>query len=512
MRGQVLVALALLHGAVMPAGAAEFIPGWKSEVLWNSNVLSTGTDAESDFSFTNGPSLRVREQKGEFTYDAEYRLAYEAYTRLNGINEFDQFFSGTGGWRATANTSFFASNDFAYTSNLNAIFQQSGTGVNEVSVISPTRERITVNTARAGMTHRFGPLWQLSVTGSNDYYDYSDSLQSDSLSTSGTLQLTRSVTPRLLVGGGARIQRQEFGEVADISGRGTTFYQGFGVVQYQISPTLSLVGQGGPAYAVPDQPSAVSVQQAAAYVPVVPSTCAARQADGTPIYRPKSRDPFGGCSQSVYFRANGQPVAFVPATGATVEVPFVGEQQSLDPSLTYFGSLSLEKDWRRWHASVSYQRSASSASGIGTSTNLDLFSGEVTWRPTPHWDVTLSGSYSTQTAISTGRIPQNALATSVKSDRFVITNPNGSTSIVDGVALVGIPINASLGANADNAYDVSSYLLEMRAERRISRRLILDGSVSWFQQKNAGAAILASNETVYRVVFGFTWNFDPIPL
>lgn len=511
MRGQVLVALALLHGAVIPAGAAEFIPGWKSEVLWNSNVLSSGSNAESDFSFTNGPSLRVREQQGEFTYDAEYRLAYEAYTRLNGINEFDQFFSGTGGWRATANTSFFASNDFAYTSNLNAIFQQSGTGVNEVSVISPTRERITVNTARAGMTHRFGRLWQLSVTGSNDYYDYSDSLQSDSLSTSGTLQLTRSVTPRLVVGGGARVQRQEFGDVADIPGRGTTFYQGFGVVQYQISPTLSLVGQGGPAYAVPDQPSAVSVQQAAYYVPVVPSTCMAKQADGRPIFRPKTGDPFGGCAQSQFLdRANGRPVANVPFAPPTVDVPFVGEQQSLDPSLTYFGSLSLEKDWRRWHASVSYQRSASSASGIGTSTNLDLFSGAVTWRPTPHWDVTLSGSYSTQTAISTGRIPQNALANGILLTNGEIWDPR--TPLPRIVAPVGIPINASLGANADNAYDVSSYLLEMRAERRISRRLILDGSVSWFQQKNAGAAILASNETVYRVVFGFTWNFDPIPL
>ncbi len=516
MRGQVLVALALLHGAVMSAGAAEFVPGWKSEVVWNSNVLSTGSDTESDFSFRNGPTLRVREEQGEFTYDVDYRLVYEAYTRLNGINEFDQFFSGTGGWRATGDTSFFLGNDFAYTSNLNAIFQQSGTGVNEIAVVSPTRQRITVNTARAGMTHRFGPLWQLSVTGNNDYYDYSDPLQSDSLSTSGVVQLTRSITPRLVLGGGGRVQRQDFGDVADLPGRGTTFYQGFAVVQYKISPTLSFVGQGGPAYAVPDQPSAISVQQAAAYVRVIPSTCTARQSDGTPIFRPKTGDPFGGCTQTQFRNiANGQPFGTpddVPPANQAIEVPFVGEQQSLDPSLTYFGSLSLEKTWRRWNASIAYQRSASSASGIGTSTNLDLVSGSLTWRPTIHWDLTLSGNYSKQTAISTGRIPQNALATAPFTSQVAVANSDGSTSIVNLLAPVGIPINASLGASADNAYDVSSYLLEMRAERRISRRLILDGSVSWYQQKNAGAAIVASNQTIYRVVFGFTWNFDPIPL
>ncbi len=516
MRGHVLVALALMHGASISAGAAEFIPGWKSDVVWNSNVLSSSADEESDFSFRNGPVLRIREPKGEFTYDVDYRLTYDAYTRINGINEFDQFFSGEGDWRATPDTSFALSNNFAYTSNLNAVFEQAGAGPTEVAVISPSRERVTLNTASVGMTHRFGPLWQLSVRGDNQYYDPNAELASDSLSTSGTLQLTRSVTPLLVVGGGARIQRQEFGGVVGVEGRGTTFYQGFGVVQYSFSPTLSFVGQGGPAYAVPDQPSAISVQRAAAYVRVVPSTCTSKQSDGTPVFRPRTGDPSGGCSPTQFINvANGQPfgtVDNVPPASQAIEVPFVGEQQKLESSLNYFGSLSLEKDWRRWHASLSYQRSASSTGGVGTSTNLNTFSGALTWRPTEHWDVTLSGSYSTQTAISTGRAPQNALAPGFLQRQVQATNPDGSTSIVNLAAPVGIPINASLGAKADNAYDVSSYVVEMRAKRRISRRLALDASLNWFQQENKGAAVVASNQTVYRVIFGFTWNFDPIPL
>jgi hypothetical protein len=504
-----LVMLALLPGVALPAAAAEFIPSWKSDVVWNSNVLGTQTGKESDFSFRNGPVLRVREPNGEFTYDVDYRLIYEAFSRLNGINEFDHYFNGESAWRATPATSFFFDDNFAYTSSLNAIFQEVGTGVNQIAVVSPTRERITTNSGRVGMTHRLGPLWQLSVTGNNLYYNYSDPLQSDSLATSGTMQLTRSVMPRLVVGGGARIQRQDFGDVGDIPGRGTTFYQGFGVVRYSISPTLSVSGQGGPAYSVPDQPAAISVQQAAAYLRIIPSTCKLKLPDGTPVFRPTSGDSFGGCRQTQFFNAiNGQPVGTVddvPQANRAIRVPFVGEQQSLNPSLNYFGSLSLEKDWRLWRASVSYQRSASSAAGIGTSTNLDVFSGEITWRPTAFWDVTVSGSYSTQTAISTGRAPQNSVTASM----LEIKNPDGT---IFATAPVGIPTNASLGAAAENAYDVSSYLMEVRAERRISRRLILDASFSWFQQQNNGAAIVASNETVYRVVVGFTWNFEPIPL
>ena len=515
MRRHVLVMLAVLPAVALPAAAAEYIPGWRSDVVWNSNVLATQSSNESDFSFRNGPTLRVREPLGNFTYDANYQLTYDAYTRLDGINEFDHFFTGEGAWRATPTTSFFLNDDFAYTSNLNAIFQAAGTGLNQVAVVLPRSERVTTNIGSVGMTHQFGPLWQLRVTGDNEYYNYQNPFQSDSLATSGTMQLTRSITPRFVLGGGARIERQEFGDVGEIAGRSTTFYQGFAVVQYNISPTLYFVGQGGPAYAVPDQPSAISVQRAPAYLRIIPSTCTSKLPDGTPVFRPTSGDNFGGCTPTQLFNViSNQPVGTVdnvPQASSAIDVPFVGEQQTLDSSLNYFGSLSLEKDWRLWHARIAYQRSASSASAIGTSTNLDVFSGGLTWRPTALWDVTFSGSYSKQTAISTGRVSDYALGTQCLQSASSIPISCGATTNLF-VAPVGVPIEASLGAKLKNAYDISSYLMELRAARRISRRLTVDGSFSWFQQQNNGAAIVASNETIYRVVFGFTWNFDPIPL
>ena len=515
MRRHVLVMLAVLPAVAPPAAAAEFIPGWRSDVVWDSNVLATDTGNESDFLFRNGPTLRVREPLGNLTYDVNYQLTYDAYTRFNGINEFDQFLTGESAWRATPATSFSFSNSFAYTSSLNSIFQPVGTGVNQIAVVSPNRQRITSNSGNVGMTHRFGPLWQMSVTGDNQYYNYHDPLQSDSLATTGTMQLTRSIMPRLVLGGGARVQRQEFGDVGEIPGRGTTFYQGFGVVQYNISRTLSLVGQGGPAYAVPDQPAAISVQRAPTYLRVIPSTCKSKLPDGTPVFRPTSNDNFGGCTPTqlvnVISKVPAGTVNNVPQASSAIDVPFVGEQQTLDSSLNYFGRLSLQKDWQLWHATIAYQRSASSASGIGTSTSLDVFSGELSWRPTALWDVAFSGSYSTQAAISTGRVSDYALRTECLQLTTPLPISCGATTNLF-VAPVGVPVEASLGAKLNNPYDVSSYLMELRAERRISRRLAVDASFSWFQQKNNGVAILASNETIYRVVVGFTWNFDPIPM
>jgi hypothetical protein len=506
-----LVMLALLPVVALPAAAAEFIPGWDVDGVGSSNVLRTAEDPESDFSIRTGPVLRLRNPRGDLTYDLNYQLKYEDFARLNGISSFDQYFYGKGSWRATPTTTFSLTDDFAYTSSLGGLFDTIGTGANQVAIVSPRRERITINTANANLTQRIGPLWQLSFDAGNQLYDYRNPDQTDSTATTGTIQLTRGVTPRLVVGGGARFQRQDFESVGQRPGSGTSFYQAFGVVQYSLSRTWSIVAQAGPAYAVPDQPPSVGSVNVLQYQTVDPRTCLAQSPTGAGLFRPTQQDPFGGCDPSRYSRTvNGQvqflnpnlPAGATDVTGAqtTVVVPFVGDQ-SVDASLNYFGRLSIEKAWRLWRADLAYERSASNASGFGTSTSLDVLEGTLNWTPSPLWQVNFTASYSTQSSISQPRGSEVAL-----------TYFNAPAGFGNFSAPIGLPVAAGLGEKFDDAIDVSTYLLALYAQRRISRRLSVDGSVSWWQQQNKGQFFAATDVQVYRVVVGFSWHFDPIPL
>jgi hypothetical protein len=245
------VMLALLHVAVLPAGAAEFIPSWDVDGVWNSNVFNDATDEESDFSVRTGPTLRLREAQGDLTYDLNYKVLYEAYARLdglNGIDSADQYLSARGAWAVTPNTTIEARDDFAYVSDVTALFDSAGL----TSILVLGRQRITTNNAGATLTQRLGPLWNLSASVGNQLLDYRDPRQSDTTATTGMLELTRGFTPRLVAGVGAQYKYQNFAAVGPTPSRGTTIYQGFGVLNYSFSPTWSLSARAGPAFVQPD--------------------------------------------------------------------------------------------------------------------------------------------------------------------------------------------------------------------------------------------------------------------
>jgi hypothetical protein len=514
MRRLVLATLALSQLTAPAAGAAEFIPSWDADVVWDSNVLRTGEDQESDFSLRTGPRLRVREPQGDLTYDLSYNLRYEAFARLNGINEFDHYATVRANWRATPTTQFSVADDFGFTSSLGGLFETLGAGVNAVTIVTPTRERLTTNFATASLTQQLGPLWQLSAEFSSELYNFKNELQSDTSAYSGTLQLMRGFTPRLVGGFGAQYQRQEFHEAGGSSG--TSFYQGFGIVNYRVSPTFRLTAQAGPAWAQPDEGDsidsitvaspALSVDEDGRVFTVDPFSCP-RRADGVPILRAFPESDADRCSPQTAI-VNGVRVPLLDEGGNPVrvrttnrDVPFLGET-STGGSLNYFGRFTADKEWRHWRLNLGYSRSATNGSGFGTSTTVDAFSGRVTWTPTRDWLVELTGIYTTQSAVN--EILQREIALRL-----------GTTTVFanDGFFRipVGIPFEVTTGDPIDNDFSVVSYRIELRAQRQISRNLIVDGLVSYWQQNTEGTQVSRSRQ-IYRVILGFTWTFDAIPL
>jgi len=492
-----LVALALLPVVALPAGAAEFIPSWDVNGVWSSNVFHTSTNEESDFSVRTGPTLRLREAQGNVTYDLNYRPRYEAYARLNelnGIDSLDQYLSAQGAWRVTPNTKIEASDDFAYATNVTNLFDNTAL----ISTLVLGRQRITTNNAQASLTQRLGPLGNLSATVENQLVDYQDPRQSNTTATSGTLQFTRGFTPRLFAGVGAQIQRQDFTAVGPSPSRGTTVYQGFGLLKYQISPTWKISAQAGPALVEPD-PITVDTISLPTYLAVDPSTCPKR-ADGTPIYIRFPQNAAEICSPAFY-RTQGNAIAPVPGSTTLTDVPFVGDQ-SAGSSLNYFGRISIEKEWRLWHASLEYSRSASNSSGLNGSSVLDEFAGTITWTPSPLWSVSFDASYSTQSALN--KVPQQEVA----------LLPQEFSQVIGGLLLTapyGIPLEVDTGKELTNPVELTTIYFTLGGSRRISRRLSISGSAMYWQQE-LGGALQKTRSQAIQVSIGFTWNFEPIPL
>jgi hypothetical protein len=493
-----VVMLALLPSVALPAAAAEFIPSWDVSGVWSSNVFGSPTDEESDFSVSTGPTLRLREAQGDLTYDLSYQPRYEAYARvkgINGIDALDQYLYAKGAWRATPNTLIEASDNFGYVSSINSLFQTDAL----VSTFVLGRQRITTNNAEASVTQRLGPLWELSAAVGNDLFNYQDDQQSDTTATTGTLRLTRAFTPRLVAGAGGQFQRQEFAAVGSIPSRGTTVYQGFGVLNYRISPTWRLSAQAGPAFVQPDSVTVDDVS-VPSYFAVDPTTCPTRE-DGTPVFIPFPQSAADFCSQSVYRNVQGQVVGVLAPSPTVSAVPFVGDPSAAS-SLNYFGSISIEKEWRLWRANLAYRRSASNSSGLNGSTVLDQFSGTLVWTPSPLWKLTFNAIYSMQAALN--EVPQSEVALLAAQDFQLVGG-------VPAVATFGIPFEIDTGKAITNAVDLTTVYFTLTGSRRISRRLSINGGASYWHQETGGA-LQSAQAQVIQVSIGFTWNFEPIPL
>jgi hypothetical protein len=525
MRASIPVMTALAIAAARPAAAAEFIPGWKLDSVWSSNVFRTVDEnqfgetipKEDDFSFRTGPDLRLREMQGDLTYDLKYELRYEEFVRLNGISEFDHYVNARADWNITNRTTFSVGNQFIDSASLNGIFQADPT--TGESIVRAARQRIVTNNAYTSTRHRLGPLWELTVSGDHQIFDYEESDAPDSSSFSGNVQLTRGITPRLVAGFGGTVQRQQF-EQGDVSGEdsGTTFFQASGILNYQFSRTLRISISAGPALSMPDDLDPTDVEVFADQ-PFDIATCPT-DANGTPVIPLGQAERFqvrGRRCQQLF--VDGSLIGQAPGT---VWFPFVSQNRvaivnesdtGVENTLTYFARIGIDKQWRVVRASAGYSRSASSGSGLGTSTLIDTLSSTVTYTPSPYWTFSLRAIASKQSAVSEAN--QQLVAVEPTTRTFASFGQVGTTNQVSGAGFpipgVTNPFALVAGDKIDNPIDVMTYRVELQADRRITRNLVANATGTWYEQTNSGQ-LQENKRTEFRAVLGVTWTFDPIPL
>lgn len=514
---RVLATLTCLAAVAAPARGAEFVPGMAAYGVWDANVFHASENEESAFSTLSGPVLELREKQGSLLYDVKYTLNYEFYPTLSGLNDFQHFLDATGSYRfPNGQTMLSVRNYFTRASTAVQIFNSQLPSTVGLLQFNPNsqklgREDFLYNDAGATLTHSLTPLWQLQFSFDYTFSDFpkNKQLAVDQFNSTvmvGSAQITRQISPRLTAGFGSSVTRQDF-EQNGVSGRGATFYQAFGIANFQISPTLSLQGSVGPAINEPDSLNTPTQQLQTAFLPTINrelvnvNTC-----------------PFQG-SFRIFDASRCQTF---PGTERLAQqnnfrtaVSFVGANEVSPPqsSLTYYGRLSLVKKWETLTAVFSYDRSASTASGLGTSTNIDALGGSLTWQPTAMWSATLNSTFSRQTAASKTQQPLLVISGPTPIclgtvDASGNCNPPGAVVLTNAAHAAGVTSRL-----VKSGLEFTTYRVDLNVSRKINKRLTVIGIGSWWRQENTGSEFTQSSQAQdFRFQLGFTYTFDSIPL
>ena len=521
--------LACLAAVASPAMAAEFVPGVEVLSGWDSNVFRSSQNEESAFFGQFGPNLELRDQAGALQYDLHYRMPYEVYPTVSGINAFQYYLTATGSYQFDPRTSISVRENFSKASSAVQIFnnQTATTGLVQLNQQN-TRQELLVNDVNATLLHMLSPVWQLQLSFDYTLFEYPQSnqasvvAQSSSTSMTGTAQITRAISPRTTLGFGSSVTRQDFQTTGGQSGRGATFYNAFGIVNYKLTPTLTFSASAGPAIDDPDTLNAPTGQLIPAPFfplnsnrnPVDPNTCPFQ--GNFRVFDPLKRNSCQPVFIPPTLKISAGNVTQVknPVPEFNVDVPFLTESVSkVQPTLTYYGHLSLEKKWETLTATLAYSRTASTASGLAASTNLDTLSASFGWSPTHEWTVTGSVAYDRQTSASKSQQPILVVGPAeVAYCQVLIQVPGQQDFCLKRTATVARTVGVTTKL-VNNAFEFNSYSAELNASRRISKNLTLTGTFDWWTQSNTGKVQAEnSNRQDIRITFGFIWSFNPIPL
>jgi hypothetical protein len=545
MLRRALASLAVCFAVASAAAAGEFVPGIDAFSAWESNVFATNQNEQSDFSGLVGPNLELRQLSGALQYDIHYKMHYEAFATLNGINDFQHFLNATGSYDLSPATEVSIRNDFQKTSSAQQIFTSTAASSGIVQVgQTDTRREVESNNAVLTIVHHLTPTWQLQTSFENVLYNYPKNnqlqvAQFGSTSMEGSTQLMHALSPRLVVGVGTAVTRQQFDSQNGVKGRGATIYQGYGVLNYSVTPTFSVFFSGGPAMNDPDQVvSKVPVNTFPG--PATGATFAGRNVQFA--IDPATCPTQNGlhvlnltnnlCRISETIVPTTTPGVFERSpvlllSNEATKVDFVGSQQQASGALTYYGRIGFDKRWETASAGLEYDRSASTASGFGASTNLDSISGYVRWTPTQEWTVQLSVGGYRQASASKVQQPQSLVveANSAPADLGVLVDgslcPTApgmlGTQVICPVGQVAGVVAQTVGATSrlvNSNLEFITYTAGINASRRVNKYLTLVGSVNWWLQDTKGDVALQGPSTRqdWRIQMGFTWTFEPIRL
>lgn len=496
----------MLFVTALPASARgmELVLGWHGATRWDSNVLRTSENEEADFSILTGPTLELRKPKGDVTGQLRWESLWRGFLETSDANGFEH--SGGLGvrWQANARNLFEIDNEFSRTDSVTALLDTAGGSLAGAGQsVEAGTDFILQNNVRGTFSRRLSPLMTLEASLANSLIEFEDETNSDSRSTRGALQITRALNERMVAGIGAAITRQDFDDTVFQEGSGASIAEVFGIFNYQITPTLRMSLNLGPALNRPDD---IDTIRRAPEVPTLGSFLVDAASCPNSVLG-------SGCSLAVAQNlATGALTNLAIATGSVpiIETSFLDEAPEADDTLTLFGAFSLVKRWERSNAQIRLQRRTSSSSGDGTSTDLTLANFVFNWKPANRWSLAAIATWTLQTSASEFPITELVVTPGtvfVDGNGRVVGDASQAAFRADGAAITS---GVRTAGSSDSAFERTTYQLQLRAARRISRRLVANVRASFLRSEQSGDLQADVTRDVYRLDIGVRWEFDPI--
>ncbi len=545
------VALVILLLPAMAWGEADLRVSLAAGVEYDNNVFRTSDDQTQDVLFRIGPRIRFRDERENLDYNFSYRLPYSRGFETRQDASFDQFFTGGLSYRFTPRTSFTMEDRFAWIRSDRAVQPIDDP---DAPQINTGDERILRNNLNASLEHLFTNrlTGTLGVASSLFTSDRDDRREVQTYNGAGNLSYALNSKHR--IGGGASFTHQDFADLPEQPGSTTDIYRVFASWMYRIDETLSFSIRGGPTWidtvqngaaalvannnpagfgnpflftrvtdagfanGVPidtDGNGSPDIRINNVFLPVDSLIIATEQSCGvlapsTPVISPQPSCNEGDYSVIPYDTPSNQ--AIVDAIVADGSVPFFAfvdppgaptSQQSTQ--FTYFGSASLNKRWSpRVSSGLSYQRSESSASGVGGSTILDAVTANLNFRYSSLWNFALRADWTNRTSVAP---TTSTFRTQQAFDSGATVVPGGETPFLaemTGERVFRI-VNTEINTNR--------WAVAGRTSRRITRRLEANLRLAYNQQSSqSGTRGSSSDFDDVTLIMGVNYLFDPVPL
>jgi hypothetical protein len=517
--------------AVFAAGtarAAELVPAISSEIGYDSNNEGRTSNEDGSARVRTTPEISLRETVGRLAFDANLRVAYDnALDFTDADDYFDQFANLGVVWTISSRTELSLSNQFARIENIDRTVAVDSFALEEVPDNEDRRTRNIRNRSVLSLSHRLTSRWTAFFSGDYLLRTFRTENRPDRTALSGTTSLSYALNARTSVNFGARAIYDSYEQSTRRRGSRARYYQAFTGLQYLIAPDLRMSVQGGPVWV--DQTTNPGNLDFRTY-PFVTSFMGFRPQDFLDPSVDPSQD-FGfvldqstcpvldGVSYASEFTSSNPDgcliASFTPVLMTTANNPVKSGQPRVAGSSNdssgwdFFTNFELVKTWEWGDVGLSYNRRESSTGGSGNSAIADSISLVASgFEPAPLW--TLGGLFNWTQRDSTGReaadiaavVPVNLLV-----DENGNINGSGTlTPIIGAGESRGYVTEGSF----KNAYDVTSYLVELRAERRLTEKLVTYAKTSWRRDERSGELQSNNNLDIFRIFVGLRYTFDPL--
>ncbi|MCH8890520.1 MAG: hypothetical protein IH827_05540 [Myxococcales bacterium] len=536
--------IVILVGFAGVAKAVDLDLSMTTTVGYDDNVFRTDKDTKDDASFRFGPTIRVRDETSDLSYNVSYNPVYEKFVTWTDADDLSHFVHGALEYQLSDQTLLSLSENFRFAQSLNrgpliANEDASGTDIEPVPETEVQRKDVYWNTASASVIHNFSAHTQGEFTLSQAYFDSERANTSKNNTVSGFANVMHSLSARDQLGLGGGVTWQRFDGVRGQPQSDTFIFRLAGSWIHNFGQDTELIVRAGPAVIYTDQQNDRTTSEALYPFKLVAGTPTIGQAyaalglelpadvqdlNGTPLLASESLGAGSvlipgdtncqdtafvsgqpvfdqsNCSFNVVVNADPVNLAFEAAANTISGAPSVnlnfvsGNGGVSDTEVTVFGEASISHHWfPELSSRASYVRSDSGATSLGSSAISDRAMVDTVWTPTRRWDLSVRGDWL-----------QRKSATDT-SNTFVVIAPT-SFGFVNPV----VTSTALVTGKANSAVDTEYWRVSGRAAYRTSRRSTVSLRVGYqHQDTDRGSTRTNSTFENVTVMLGFRYDLDP---